>query len=99
MLKLFRLDLGRGEGLKEIAKLNRLVAMVLHVDSLSCGQDRSASVELGGVKAHAHVGDESAEHEHEIGGFDVFANMLVAAHGTAVNAEVKRMIFGNRALA
>ena len=35
----------------------------------------------------------------QVGGFDVLAHVLVAAHRAAVDAEVKRMVFRDRALA
>src|SRR6266496_4067816 len=73
--------------------------MILNAHTLGCRQDRASAVELCCVKTHTHVGDKSAEHEHEIGRFDVSSNVFVAAHGAAIDANVKRMIFRNRALA
>ena len=53
------------------------------------------AVELGGVDAHGHVGDEGAEHEDAVGGFDVIAAVLVGGHGAAVDAQVEGMVFGD----
>jgi hypothetical protein len=97
--KRFRRNLRLRQRLEKIAKLDRFVEMILHADSFGRGEHGSPAIEPGGVKTHAHVGDEIAEHEHKIGGFDVLAHVVVAAQGAAINAEVKRMIFPHRALA
>jgi hypothetical protein len=73
--------------------------MILNIHTLRRGQNCSSPVQFRRVKSHAHVGDKRAEHEDEVGGFDVLPNMLVAAHGAAVNTDVKPMIFGDRAFA
>ena len=64
------------------------------MDSVVARTERLA-IELGGVDAHVHVGDEGAEHEDAVGGFDIVADGGVAGHGAAVDAEVERMVFGD----
>ena len=73
--------------------------MILHTDSFRRREHSPFAVQFRGVETHAHVGDESAEHENEIGGFNILPHVLVAAHRAAVDAEVERMIFRDRALA
>ena len=92
-------DLRGGESFEKIAKLNGIVTMILNVHTFGCRQNCAATFQFGSVKAHAHIGDKSAEHQYQVGGFDVLPNVFVAAHGAAVNANVQRMVFGNRALA
>src|SRR5438045_1002132 len=84
------------EPVEEVAELDRFVAVITDVDAFGGGKNRPLPIELRGVKAHAHIGDEGAEHENEVGGFDVTAHLFVAAHRAAVNAEIKRMIFRDR---
>ena len=73
--------------------------MILNVHALGRRQDCASTIELRGVEPHAHIGDKSAEHQHEVRRFHVFAHVFVAAHGAAINADVERMVFGNRAFA
>jgi hypothetical protein len=99
MLEPFWLNLYGGERFEKIAKLNRIITVILNAGALRCSQNCASPVEFRCVKAHAHVGDKSAEHEYQVSGLDVLPNVFIAAHRAAVHAKVKRMVFGNRAFA
>ena len=99
VFEFFGFDFRGGEGAEIVVELDAVVAVVADVDGFGGGQDGAASVELGGVDSHGHVGDEGAEHEDAIGGFDVLADGRVAGHCAAVDAEVEGMIFGDGAFA
>ncbi len=99
MCKVLHLDPGDCKRLEEIAELDRFVSMILNVHALGRGQNCASPVELRRVEAHAHVSDESTEHEDEVRGFDILADVFVAAHRTAINADVERMILRNGAFA
>ena len=99
MIELFWLDLRNGERFEEIAKLNRIVTVILNTRSLRCSENCASPVEFRCVKTHAHIRDESAEHQHEVRRFEVLAHVFIAAHRAAVNAKVQRMVFRNRTFA
>ena len=65
------------------------------LDRFGGRQDAALAIELGGVDAHVHVGDEGAEHEDAVAGFDVMADVGVAGHRAAVDAEVEGMVFAD----
>src|SRR6266536_1203051 len=73
--------------------------MILNSHALGRRKNCASSVELRCVKTHAHVGNESPEHEYEVGRFDVLPNVFVASHGPATPTEIKRMVFRNCAFA
>src|SRR4029453_16086449 len=87
-----------GESFEKIAKLNRIITMILDADALRCGQNCASPLKFRGVKTHAHIGDKSAENENEVRGLHILAYVFVPAHRAAVNADVERMVFRNRAL-
>src|SRR6266540_3305734 len=88
-----------GERFEKFAKLNRIVTMISNAYALGRSQNRAPAIEFSGVKAHAHIGDESAKHEHEVGRLDVSPNLFVTAHRAAIDADVEGMVFGNCAFA
>ena len=53
------------EPIEKIAELNSIRSGDMNRDPLRSSRGWFAAVELRGVEAHAHVGDERAEHEHE----------------------------------
>src|SRR5262245_55113022 len=99
MIEMFLVDLCARERFQKIRELNGVVTMILNAYTLGRGEYRSTTIELCGVKSHAHIGDEGAQHQHKIRRLDVLADMLVAAHRSAIHADVEPMVLTNRAFA
>src|SRR5262249_5773377 len=76
MIEMFLVDLCARERFQKIRELNGVVTMILNAYTLGRGEYRSTTIELCGVKSHAHIGDEGAQHQHKIRRLDVLADML-----------------------
>ena len=55
-----------GQGLKEFGEFDGMIMMILDADSFGRGQNGPFAIESRSVKAHAHIGDEGAEHENKV---------------------------------
>jgi hypothetical protein len=73
--------------------------MILDANLFRGRKHGALAIQPRGVETHAHIGDEGAEHEHEIGGLHIIADLFVTTHGAAVDAEVQRMVLRHGALA
>lgn len=93
----FGFDAGGGELGEEVFEADIVVAVEGDVDGFGGGEDGGFLFEACGEEAEVHVGDEGAEHEDAVGGFDVFADVGVGGHGTGVDAEVEGVVFGDGA--